>query len=91
MNSKSNKVLKEVEGAIPRVANDIKQKKGGSGSDRLDSLSKLVNSYSRLLERVKGDKPDPTENGDPDHYRKISKGERSHKPPPFISTKGVWF
>jgi hypothetical protein len=70
----SNKVLSELEGAIIRVSNDIKEKRGGSGVDKLDSLSKLVNSYSRLLERVKGDDSDPAENGDPDHYLKISKG-----------------
>jgi hypothetical protein len=70
----SNKVLTELEGAIIRVSSDIKRKKGGSGVDKLDSLSKLVNSYSRLLERVKGHGSDPAEEGDPDHYRNISRG-----------------
>lgn len=72
MNSK--KVLKKLESAIIRVCSDIEEKKGGSGRDKLDSVSKLVNSYSRLLEGVKGNEPDPTENGDPEHYKRISKG-----------------
>jgi len=72
MNSK--KVLKKLENAIIRVCNDIEEKKGGSGVDKLDSVSKLVNSYSRLLERVKGDEPDPTENGDPAYYKKMTRG-----------------
>lgn len=72
MNSK--KVLKKLENAIIRVCTDIEEKKSGSGRDKLDSVSKLVNSYSRLLERVKGNEPDPAENGDPTYYKKMSKG-----------------
>jgi hypothetical protein len=70
----SKKVLKKLESAIIRICQDIEEKKGGSGVDKLDSVSKLVNSYSRLLERIKVNDPNLTENGDPDHYRKISKG-----------------
>ena len=47
------KVIKNIESAINRVCNDIKQKKGGSGADKLESLSKLINAYSRLVERSK--------------------------------------
>jgi hypothetical protein len=69
----SEEVIKKLESAIIRVCSDIEEKKTGSGVDKLNSVSKLVNSYSRLIERVKGNESDP-EDGDPDHYRKISKG-----------------
>ena len=48
---KTEKVIAAVESTIMRVTRDIKKKQGTSGVDKLDSLSKLVNSYSRLLER----------------------------------------
>lgn len=62
----TKKVLKKVESAIIRVCSDIEQKKGGSGIDKLDSISRLVNSYSRLLERVKKNEDDVFKHGDPD-------------------------
>jgi len=72
-------VLKEVEGAILRVCTDIKNKKGGSGAEKLDSLSKLLNSYSRLSERAKKEKHDYEKHGDPDHYKRISRESISKK------------
>lgn len=50
---KPEKVLKDIETNIARVTKDIKEKRGNIGSDKLNSLAKLVNSYSRLLERTK--------------------------------------
>jgi hypothetical protein len=50
---KPEKVLKDIESTIARVTRDIKKKQGNTGSDKLNSLSKLVNAYSRLLERSK--------------------------------------
>ena len=59
---KPEKVITAVESTIGRVTRDIKKKKGNIGSDKLNSLSKLVNSYNRLIERVKdgsdADEPD---------------------------------
>ncbi len=67
----TKKVIKNLEAAINRVCTDIKEKPGGVGSDKLDSLSKLVNSYSRLIERDKQKTIDPTMDGDPDYHRKL--------------------
>jgi hypothetical protein len=49
---KPEKVITAVESTIARVTRDIKGKKGNVGSDKLNSLSKLVNSYNRLIERT---------------------------------------
>ena len=49
----TEQVLANLEKTIKRVSNDIRRKKGAVGSDKLDALSKLTNSYSRLLERLK--------------------------------------
>ena len=68
----TKKVIKNIEAAINRICEDIKDKKAGSGADKLDSLSKLVNSYSRLLERNKQEEIDPTEDGDPAYYKKMT-------------------
>jgi len=67
----SKKVIKNLEAAINRICEDIKDKKGGSGADKLDSLSKLVNSYSRLVERDKEKKVNPAEDGDPTFHSKL--------------------
>ena len=48
----TDKVIVEVERTIKKVCSDIKKKKGAVGCDKLDSLSKLINSYSRLIERA---------------------------------------
>jgi hypothetical protein len=47
----TERIIIEVERTIKKVCSDVKRKKGAVGCDKLDSLSKLVNSYSRLLER----------------------------------------
>ena len=68
----TKKVIRNIEAAISRVCEDIKDKQGGSGADKLDSLSKLVNSYSRLIERDKQNGIDPTMDGDPTYYKKLA-------------------
>jgi hypothetical protein len=68
----TKKIIRNIEAAINRVCEDIKNKQGGSGVDKLDSLSKLVNSYSRLIERDKQKENDPNEDGDPTYYKKIA-------------------
>ena len=60
----SKQVLTNLEQTIKRVCIDIKKKKGAVGSDKLDSLSKLTNSYSRLLERQKLDDKKVHDEGD---------------------------
>jgi len=67
----TQKVVKNLESAINRICKDIKDKKGGSGADKLDSLAKLVNAYSRLIERDKEKEIDPMEDGDPNYYKKL--------------------
>lgn len=69
----TKEVLLNVETAINRICKDIIKKKASTGGDKLDSLSKLVNSYSRLLERGQNipQKKDDEE-GDPDYYRNKS-------------------
>ena len=47
----TERVIADLEKTIKKVCSDVKKKKGSVGSDKLDSLSKLVNSYSRLIER----------------------------------------
>jgi len=48
----TDKVIVEVERTIKKVCRDIKKRNGSVGCDKLDSLSKLINSYSRLIERT---------------------------------------
>ena len=72
-------VLNEVEGAIIRICTDIKGKRGGSGVDKLDSLSKLVNSYSRLLERCKTDDSDVLEDGDLGYHATLERQTSTRK------------
>jgi len=69
----TTKVIKNLERAINRICDDRKEKKGGSGSDKLNSLSKLVNSYSRLIERSKNNEVDPLMDGDPEYYENLQK------------------
>jgi hypothetical protein len=66
----TKKVIRNIEAAINRACEDIKDNKCGSGADKLDSLSKLVNSYSRLIERDKQKASNPTEDGDPTYYKR---------------------
>ena len=62
----TDKVIIEVERTIKKVCKDIKKKQGAVGCDKLDSLSKLINSYSRLLERAA--EPEEKEKFDRDAY-----------------------
>ncbi len=62
----TDKVIIEVERTITKVCKDIKKRNGAVGCDKLDSLSKLVNSYSRLLERAA--EPEEKEKFDRDAY-----------------------
>jgi len=56
---KPERVITAVESTIGRVTRDIKRKQGIVGSDKLNSLSKLVNAYNRLIERTKdGSEPE---------------------------------
>ena len=48
----TEKVITDVERTIKKVCSEIKKRKGAVGCDKLDSLSKLINSYSRLIERA---------------------------------------
>ena len=50
---KPEKVIANIESTIAHVTRDIKKKQGNIGSDKLNSLSKLVNAYNRLIERTK--------------------------------------
>jgi hypothetical protein len=68
----TKKVIRNIEAAINRVCEDIKEKKGGSGADKLDSLSKLINSCSRLIERNNQKEIDPTLDGDPTDYKRLT-------------------
>ncbi len=61
------------------MCEDIKQKKGSSGAEKLDALSKLINSYGRLLERDKQSASDPKEDGDPNYYDEMVKKERESR------------
>lgn len=74
----SKKVIKNIEAAINRVCKDIQNQKCGSGSDKLSSLSALINSYSRLLERDNQKKFDPNEDGTPGYHDEISKYKTNH-------------
>ena len=67
----ADRVLKDLELTIKKVCIDIKRKKGAVGTDKLDSLSKLTNSYSRLLERQKLDESKSLEDGDTGAYDRM--------------------
>lgn len=68
----TKKMMRNIEAAINRVCEDIKEKNGASGADKLDSLSKLINSYSRLVERNNQKEIDPTMDGDPTYYKRLT-------------------
>jgi hypothetical protein len=88
-------VIQNVEAAINRVCTDIKNKKGGSGADKLDSLSKLINAYNRLIDTRAEEERDKMEYGDPDHITRIEERnrkkmeERRHAPLPKSQQGGV--
>ena len=62
-------MLKRLEATINKVCADIRKR--GAGADKLDSLSKLVNSYSRLLERKRAAELDHLEHGDPSYHDRL--------------------
>ena len=66
---KPEKVISALETTIIRVTRDIKKKQGNAGADKLNSLSKLVNSYNRLLERTK----DNSDSEGKSYYSKLEK------------------
>lgn len=76
----TKKIIKNIESAINRICEDINEKKGGSGADKLDSLAKLINSYGRLIERKKVKAHDKMMDGDPNFHKKLLKaGEQDRK------------
>lgn len=66
---KPEKVITALESTIARVSRDIRKKTGNVGSDILNSLSKLVNSYNRLIERTK----DGSDADEPNYYDELEK------------------
>lgn len=75
----TRKVIKNLESTIDRICEDIKEKKCGSGADKLDSLAKLVNSYSRLIERKKEKAYDKMIDGNPNYYKRLLKAENKDR------------
>jgi hypothetical protein len=55
------------------VSRDIKQRKGNTGTDKLNSLSKLVNAYYRLVERTKNDFRNDLRPTEANYYEKMEK------------------
>jgi hypothetical protein len=68
---KPDRVITALETTIVRVTRDIKKKQGSVGSDKLNSLSKLLNSYNRLLEQMK--RPPESDLSDNNYYAKMEK------------------
>ena len=50
---RKKKVLMDIEKVIGKVSDDIVQRNGGSGADKLCGLSKLVNSYRKLITQMR--------------------------------------
>ena len=70
---KPERVASAVETTIVRVTRDIKKREGNTGSDKLNSLSKLVNAYNRLVYRTKEDEKSDSEPSDVNYYEKLEK------------------
>ena len=70
---KPQRVALAVETTIVRVTRDIKKREGNTGSDKLNSLSKLVNAYNRLVERTKEDAEPQPQPSDLNYYEKLEK------------------
>ena len=66
---KPDKVISAVESTIVKITGDIKKKKGNVGCDKINSLSKLINSYNRLVERAKDNESEGTS-----YYDKMERG-----------------
>ena len=70
---KPQRVALAVETTIVRVTRDIKKREGNTGSDKLNSLSKLVNAYNRLVYRTKEDEKSDSDPPHPNYYEKLEK------------------
>ena len=66
----TEQILKDIEQTIRRVTRDIRKKKGAVGGDKLSDLAKLVNSYSRLIERM-GHDQGRAEDGQPGFHESL--------------------
>ena len=53
---RKKKVLKDIENVINKVSDDIVKRNGGSSADKLCGLSKLVNSYRKLVAKLQENK-----------------------------------
>jgi hypothetical protein len=73
----TEQVLKDIEQTIRRVTRDIRKKKGAVGGDKLSDLAKLVNSYSRLMERMRHDQG-RTEDGQPGFHESLYESWINH-------------
>jgi hypothetical protein len=49
-----DKIIFNLESTIVRLSKDIKKNRRKSNVERLNNLSKLVNSYTRLIDRTRG-------------------------------------
>jgi hypothetical protein len=49
-----DKIIFNLESTIVRLSKDIKKNRLKSNVERLNNLSKLVNSYTRLIDRTRG-------------------------------------
>jgi hypothetical protein len=71
-----DRMLSAIRSTIVRITRDIKNKKGNVGSDKINSLARLVNSYNRLVEQSKLEnmkiipRPDPSSEN---YYEKMEK------------------
>ena len=70
---KPQRVALAVETTIVRVTRDIKKREGNTGSDKLNSLSKLVNAYNRLVYRTKEDEKSDSDSSNTNYYAKLEK------------------
>ena len=77
MHSSLDRILTHIEEAIATAAGQITEK-GRAGEDKLNALSRLVNSYGRLFDRYRsnaGSQEDESEfdfeHGDPDYVEAL--------------------
>ena len=70
---KPEKVVNAIETTIVRVTRDIKRRDGNTGTDKLNSLAKLVNAYNRLFERTKEEADEETEPLDENYHENLEK------------------
>ena len=67
-----DKIILNLESTIVRLSKDIKRNRLKSNVERLNNLSKLVNSYTRLIDRAKG--ITVIKNGSENYYDHMEKG-----------------